>query len=169
MPVELRERVDVAGLAPGNQIGGIPVGPVHRQLVRRDGRRRALLHGTTRRFSAGRGSAFPAQPVEVEHPSPRDRNPFCHKKSALEALSAAVFPDAATGGDDAVAGNIRPVAAPHDVPNRPPGTRCARQRGDISVRRHAARRDPPDRREHARREIRAGFQLRSTSCWPYGM
>src|SRR5215467_14439595 len=46
MPVELCERVDVAGLAAGNQIGGIPVGPVHRQSVRRDGWRGALLHGT---------------------------------------------------------------------------------------------------------------------------
>jgi hypothetical protein len=35
LPVKLRERVDVAGLAAGNQIRRNPVGPVHRQLVRR--------------------------------------------------------------------------------------------------------------------------------------
>src|SRR5215510_3207422 len=46
MPVELPEGVHVTGLAAGNQVGGVPVRPVHRQSVRRGEWREALLHGT---------------------------------------------------------------------------------------------------------------------------
>ena len=47
LPVKLRERVNIAGLAAGNQIRGLPVRPVHRYIVRRERRRRALLHAST--------------------------------------------------------------------------------------------------------------------------
>jgi hypothetical protein len=61
-----------------------------------------------------------------------------------------------------VAGNVRAVAASHDVSHGSSGARCARHYGDVPVRRHAAGRNATHGRQNARREIRPPLQLSST-------
>jgi len=108
------------------------------------------------------GARVPSDAVELPHPASGYSDALSCEQRTLEALASAVLPDAPAGRDDPVAGNVRAVAASHDVSHGSSGARCARHYGDVSVRRHAAGRDATHGRQNARREIRPPFQLSST-------
>src|SRR5204862_3819893 len=106
----------------------------------------------------------PSHAVELSDARARDWSAFRHEQSALEDLVAAVPAKAPAGGDHAVAWHVGPIAASHDIPHGPPGTRPPGERRDVAVRRHAPRWNPPHDVEDARRKAVGSRFHRSTAA-----
>src|SRR5262245_10622287 len=99
---------------------------------------------------------MPQHAVELADAGSRHDDPFGDEQRSLQHLAAAVPAQAPAGRDDAVAGNVGPVAVAHDVSDGPRRARFAGQRRDVAVGPDAARRNAPDRCQDTCREIRGG-------------
>ena len=88
---------------------------------------------------------------------PDDDDAFRHEQRSLQHLAAAVAAQPSAGGDHAVARDVGPAAAAHDVADGARRARPAGERRDLAVRRDAPRRNAPHHRQHAVRESAASL------------
>src|ERR1051326_5080268 len=80
---------------------------------------------------------------------PRRMLPTARAARGLAASPGDVAEGAPAGGKEAVAGDVRPRAAAHDVADGAGAPRLTRQPGDVAVGRHAARRNAAHHAQHA--------------------
>ena len=90
----------------------------------------------------------------VSDPLPHDRHALSQQEGTFQGLIASVAAKASAGGDHPVARDVRAVAVAHDVPDGSRRPRSTRERGNLAVRSDAPGWNPPDRHQHACREVR---------------
>ena len=100
--------------------------------------------------------------IEIPDPAARHGDPLGNQEGPFQRLAATVSAQLPACRDDPVAGDAGHAAALHDVSNRARGPGHTRRGRHITVGRHAARWNAPDRSQHALLEIR-GFGNRSIS------
>src|SRR5687768_4570003 len=95
----------------------------------------------------------PAHGVKPPHARQADIDALDAQQLAFQLEVAPITAERTGSADDAMARSCGVVAVAHDVADCAPGTRPSGERGDIPIGCDSARRNPPDRHQHATTEV----------------